>query len=179
MSKQLGIVEHCIYFQRNLFAWEVFHLKQQRFVHLPRFLLMNALLYLVRSVWQWVLNLLGTKLLVFGREVYGFAIWKYSILTNSWSKTPSMNQPRCSFGSGSSKEMAIAAGGCDTRGVVLKSAELYNSELGTCEMLTDMHSRRKLCSGFFMDAKFYVIGDMISDTESLTCGEGYNLETRT
>ncbi|KAH9298890.1 hypothetical protein KI387_030572, partial [Taxus chinensis] len=38
---------------------------------------------------------------------------------------------------------------------------------------------RKLCSGFFLDGKFYVIGGMISNTESLTCGEEFNLETST
>ncbi|KAH9288429.1 hypothetical protein KI387_032546 [Taxus chinensis] len=30
-----------------------------------------------------------------------------------------------------------------------------------------------------VDGKFYVIGGMISNTESLTCGEEFNLETRT
>lgn len=174
MRRQLGIVEHWIYFLCNLAAWEAFDPKQQRWMRLPQ----------IPSDECFTLSdkeslAVGTELLVFGREVYGFAIWRYSILTYNWTRAPSMNQPRCLFGSGSCKERAIVAGGCDTLGVVLQSAELYNSEQGTWEMLPDMHSPRKLCSGFFMNGKFYVIGGMISNTESLTCGEEYNLETRT
>ncbi|KAJ6697197.1 hypothetical protein OIU85_003550 [Salix viminalis] len=42
-----------------------------------------------------------------------------------------------------------------------------------------MNLPRKLCSGFFMDGKFYVIGGMSSQTDCLSCGEEYNIETRT
>lgn len=45
-------------------------------------------------------------------------------------------------------------------------------------MLPNMNTQRRLCSGFFMDRKFYVIGGMSSPTVSLTCGEEYDLETR-
>ncbi|KAE8670984.1 F-box/kelch-repeat protein [Hibiscus syriacus] len=41
-----------------------------------------------------------------------------------------------------------------------------------------MNIQRKLCSGFFMDGKFYVIGGMSSHTDCLTCGEEYNMGTR-
>lgn len=62
---------------------------------------------------------------------------------------------------------------------MLKSAELYNSETGHWETLPDMNLPRRLSSGFFMDGKFYVIGGVSSQRDSLTCGEEYNLETRT
>ncbi|KAJ4975922.1 hypothetical protein NE237_001028 [Protea cynaroides] len=90
-----------------------------------------------------------------------------------------MNVPRCLFGSGSSAGIAIVAGGCDKNGCMLKSAELYNSELGTWESLPDMNLPRKNCSGFFMDEKFYVIGGISSQSDCYSCGEEYNMKTRT
>jgi hypothetical protein len=90
-----------------------------------------------------------------------------------------MNFPRCLFASGSSGEIAIVAGGCDRNGQVLRSAELYNSEAGHWETLPDMNLPRRLSSGFFMDGKFYVIGGVTSERVSLTCGEEYDLGTRT
>lgn len=120
-----------------------------------------------------------TELLVFGREVSGFAIWMFSMVRRDWSRCPPMNLPRCLFGSSSCGEIAIVAGGSDRNGHVLKSAELYNSEMCLWETLPDMNCPRKLCSGFFMDGKFYVIGGMSSQTDPRTCGEEYNLETRT
>ncbi|XWS42847.1 hypothetical protein CRYUN_Cryun16bG0049700 [Craigia yunnanensis] len=56
---------------------------------------------------------------------------------------PLMNLPRCLFGSSNLGEIALVAGESDKNGNVLKSAELYNSEL-----------------------------------DCLTCGEEYNIETR-
>lgn len=89
-----------------------------------------------------------------------------------------MNEPRCLFGSASLEEIAIVAGGC-VQNTVLRSAELYNSETGTWEILPSMNKARKMCSGVFMDGKFYVIGGNVSNKESYTCGEEYNLETKT
>ncbi|RLM75522.1 uncharacterized protein C2845_PM15G22380 [Panicum miliaceum] len=77
------------------------------------------------------------------------------------------------------REIAIVAGGCDKNGQVLRSAELYNSEIGRWETIPDMNLARRLSSGFFMDGKFYVIGGVSSQRDSLTCGEEYNLETKT
>ncbi|PQQ19589.1 putative kelch repeat-containing F-box family protein [Prunus yedoensis var. nudiflora] len=77
----------------------------------------------------------GTELLVFGKEVTSHVIFRYSILTNSWSSGMKMNAPRCLFGSASLKEIAILAGGCDSLGSILSSAELYNSETQTWEIL--------------------------------------------
>lgn len=122
----------------------------------------------------------GTDLLVFGKEVTCHVINRYSLPTNSWSPGTRMNAPRCLFGSASLGEIAILAGGCDSQGGILSSAELYNSETQTWETLPCMNKPRKMCSGVFMDGKFYVIGGIGgSDSKVLKCGEEYNLETRT
>ncbi|KAL0692729.1 hypothetical protein Bca4012_059909 [Brassica carinata] len=42
-----------------------------------------------------------------------------------------------------------------------------------------MNKPRKMCSGVFMDGKFYVIGGIGGDdSKLLTCGEEYDLETK-
>nr|GEX30448.1 F-box/kelch-repeat protein At5g60570-like [Tanacetum cinerariifolium] len=120
----------------------------------------------------------GSELLVFGRELFEFAIWKYSLINRIWAKCDGMNYPRCLFGSGSLGSIAIVAGGTDQNGNVLKSAELYDSSTGKWEVLPNMHTPRRLCSGFFMDGKFYVIGGMLNPNDSLTCGEEFDLKTR-
>jgi N-acetylneuraminic acid mutarotase len=122
----------------------------------------------------------GTELLVFGRELQSHVIYRYSLLTNSWESGMRMNFPRCLFGSASLGEIAILAGGCDSEGHILDSAELYNSENQTWETLPSMNKPRKMCSGVFMDGKFYVIGGIGGrESKLLTCGEEYNLQTRT
>ncbi|KAL3829179.1 hypothetical protein ACJIZ3_017981 [Penstemon smallii] len=105
---------------------------------------------------------------------------------NKWMRLPKIPCDDCfnyadkeSLAVGSSLgTIAIIAGGSDKNGNVLKSAELYDSLTGKWEMLPNMHSPRRLCSGFFMDGKFYVIGGMTSPTDSLTCGEEFDLKTR-
>ncbi|KAJ4720936.1 F-box/kelch-repeat protein [Melia azedarach] len=174
LRRRLGVVEHWVYLACILMPWEAFDPIRQRWMRLPRMQCDECFTSADKESLA-----VGTQLLVFGRELSGFAIWMYSVITNSWSRCPQMNLPRCLFGSSSLGEIAIIAGGTDKNGRILKSAELYNSELGTWETLPDMNLPRKLCSGFFMDGKFYVIGGMSSPTESLTCGEEYNLETRT
>ncbi|MCD7457412.1 hypothetical protein HAX54_035035 [Datura stramonium] len=88
----------------------------------------------------------GSELLVFGRELFDFAIWKYSLIQNNWEKCEGMNHRRCLFGSdGNTAKHALS---------------------------------RRLCSGFFMDGKFYVIAGMTNPTDSLTCGEEFDLQTR-
>ncbi|WMV07641.1 hypothetical protein MTR67_001026 [Solanum verrucosum] len=57
-----------------------------------------------------------------------------------------MNAPRCLFGSASFGEIVILAGGCDSRGNLLRAVELYNSETGTCKILPSMKKRCKMCS---------------------------------
>nr|GMD16935.1 F-box/kelch-repeat protein SKIP11-like [Ipomoea batatas] len=122
----------------------------------------------------------GTELLVFGKEYMAQVIYRYSLLTNSWSTGMQMNEPRCLFGSACQGEIAIMAGGCDLQGKILSSAELYNSETGEWKLLPSMNKARKMCSAVFMDGKFYVIGGIGGpETKLLTSGEEYNLETET
>lgn len=174
LRRQLGIIEQWVYLACSLMPWEAFDPVRQRWMRLPMMPCDGCFSYADKESLA-----VGTELLVFGRELSGFAIWMYSLVRHDWSRCLSMNLPRCLFGSSSHGAIAIVAGGSDRNGQVLKSAELYNSEMGCWENLPDMNLPRKLCSGFFMDGKFYVIGGMMNQTVSLTCGEEYNLETRT
>ncbi|KAJ8761710.1 hypothetical protein K2173_004486 [Erythroxylum novogranatense] len=173
IRRRLGIIEHWVYLACILMPWEAFDPVRNRWMQLPRMPCDDCFTHADKESLA-----VGTELLVFGHELFGFAIWKYSLLTRGWSRCALMNLPRCLFGSSSLGEIAIVAGGTDKNGRILKSAELYNSELGAWQTLPDMNMQRKLCSGFFMDGKFYVIGGMSSPTDCLTCGEEYNLETR-
>ncbi|KAK7250441.1 hypothetical protein RIF29_32884 [Crotalaria pallida] len=171
-----GIVEHWVYFSCALLEWEAYDPIRQRWMHLPRMASNECFMCSDKESLA-----VGTELLVFGRELRSHVIYRYSLLTNSWSSGMRMNAPRCLFGSASLGEIAILAGGCDSDGRILDSAELYNSENQTWEMLPSMNKPRKMCSGIFMDGKFYVIGGIggRSDSKVLTCGEEYNLQTRT
>ncbi|XVF56627.1 hypothetical protein PTKIN_Ptkin06aG0135000 [Pterospermum kingtungense] len=173
LRRQLGISEHWVYLACNMMPWEAFDPTRQKWMRLPRIPCDDCFTCADKESLA-----VGTELLVFGRELSGFAIWMYSLITHDWSRCPLMNLPRCLFGSSNLGEIAIVAGGSDKNGNVLKSAELYNSDLGSWQTLPDMNFPRKLCSGFFMDGKFYVIGGMSSHTDCLTCGEEYNIETR-
>ncbi|GMI67478.1 hypothetical protein like AT3G27150 [Hibiscus trionum] len=62
---------------------------------------------------------------------------------------------------------------------VLNSAEKYNPEIKSWERLPCMHKKRKLCSGCFMDDKFYVIGGKDENDMELTCVEAYNKDKNT
>ncbi|XP_042514980.1 F-box/kelch-repeat protein SKIP11-like [Macadamia integrifolia] len=164
------IIEHWVYFSCQLLEWEAFDPIRRRWMHLPRMPANECFMCADKESLA-----VGTELLVFGKEVTSQVIYRYSILTNSWSSGLKMNAPRCLFGSASLGEIAILAGGSDSQGNVLNSAELYNSETGTWETLPSMKKPRKMCSGVFMDGKFYVIGG--SNTEPLSCGEEYDLQT--
>eukprot|EP00252_Welwitschia_mirabilis_P004384 TRINITY_DN1473_c0_g1_i1.p1 TRINITY_DN1473_c0_g1~~TRINITY_DN1473_c0_g1_i1.p1 ORF type:complete len:424 (+),score=47.85 TRINITY_DN1473_c0_g1_i1:592-1863(+) len=174
LRRELRIAEPWIYIVCGLVGWEVFDPCRQLWMRLPRIPSDDCFNNTDKESLA-----VGTELLVFGREATGFVIWKYSLLSPNWARCNRMNLPRCLFGSGSYGQIAIVAGGVDGDGTVLNSAELYNSESGTWEQLPRMHNARKLCSGFFMDGKFYVIGGLSSTHVSLTCGEEYNLQTRT
>ena len=82
----------------------------------------------------------------------------------------------------------IVAGGCNSRSNLWSSAELYNSTTETWCTLPRMHKPRKLCSGVFIDCKFYVIGGVGIGNPSasngtnlkvFTCEEVYDLRTGT
>lgn len=174
LRRQLGIIEHWVYLACSLMPWEAFDPIRLRWMRLPTMPCDECFSYADKESLA-----VGTKLLVFGKELTGFAIWMYCLVRRGWCRCPLMNLPRCLFGSGSSGKIAIVAGGSDKNGKILKFAELYDSELGSWETLPDMNLPRKMCSGFFMDGKFYVIGGMSSHTDSLTCGEEFNLQNRT
>ncbi|CAN4124421.1 unnamed protein product [Withania somnifera] len=173
--RQHGVVEHWVYFSCQLLEWEAFDPSRRRWMHLPT---MNPNECFVFSDKESLA--VGTELLVFGKEVLAHVIYRYSLLTNTWSSGMQMNAPRCLFGSASLGEIAILAGGCDSKGKILSSAELYNSETGTWRTLPDMNQPRKMCSGVFMDGKFYVIGGIGgAESKLLRCGEEYDLATGT
>ncbi|XP_073287757.1 F-box/kelch-repeat protein At5g60570-like [Primulina huaijiensis] len=173
LRRQLGIVEHWIYMVCDPRGWEAFDPFRKKWMRLPKIPCDDCFNCADKESLA-----VGSELLVFGRELFEFAIWKYSLTRRDWVKCEKMNRPRCLFASGSLGSITIIAGGSDKDGNVLKSAELYNSVTGKWEMLPSMHSPRRLCSGFFMDKNFYVIGGMTSPTDSLTCGEEFDLNTR-
>ncbi|XP_030545027.1 F-box/kelch-repeat protein SKIP11-like [Rhodamnia argentea] len=169
MRRQNGIVEHWIYFSCNLLEWEAFDPILGRWMRLPRMISNELFIFSDKESLA-----VGTELLVFTT----YMIYRYSILTNSWSSEGGMNAPRCLFGSASLGEIAIVAGGQDPHNNILSSAEMYNSETHEWHPLPSMHKRRKMCSGVFMDGKFYVIGGIGgSEGRVLTCGEEYDLKT--
>ncbi|KAF7806175.1 F-box/kelch-repeat protein [Senna tora] len=174
LRRQLGIVEHWVYFSCNLLEWEAFDPNRVRWMRLPRMTSNECFMCSDKESLA-----VGTELLVFGKEIMSPIIYKYSILSNTWSSGNEMNTPRCLFGSASHGEIAILAGGCDPRGNILSSAELYNSETGTWETLPNMNRARKMCSGVFMDGKFYVIGGIgVGNSRQLTSGEEYDIQAR-
>lgn len=173
LRREMGIIEHWVYFSCKLKEWEAFDPIHHRWMHLPPMNASDCFMYADKESLA-----VGTELLVFGKEVHGNAIYRYNLLTNTWSTGITMNTPRCLFGSASLGEIAILAGGCDPRGKLLKSAELYNSITGTWMPISSMHKARKMCSGVFMDGKFYVIGGIGEGSSAmLTDVEMYDLET--
>jgi len=174
LRRKMDIVEHWVYFSCDVLKWEAYDPNRDRLMKLPK---MSSNICFMLSDKESLA--VGTELLVFGREITGPAIYKYSILTNSWLKGMQMNTPRCLFGSASLGEIAILAGGCDQHGNILSSSELYNSDTGTWEVLPDMNTPRRMCSAVFMDEKFYVLGGVgVDKTTQLTCGEEFDLKTR-
>ncbi|KAM1789143.1 hypothetical protein ACFX11_039333 [Malus domestica] len=175
LRRKMGVVEHWVYFSCSLLEWEAFDPDRRRWMHLPRMASNECFMCSDKESLA-----VGTELLVFGKEITSHVVYRYIILTNTWSSGTEMNTPRCLFGSASRGEIAILAGGCDPRGTILNSAELYNSETGTWLTLPSMNKPRKMCSGVFMDGKFYVIGGIgVGDQKQLTCGEVYDLEKGT
>ncbi|XP_022024322.1 uncharacterized protein LOC110924639 isoform X1 [Helianthus annuus] len=173
LRRESGIIEHWVYFSCHLVQWEAFDPFKQRWMNLPTMSSNPSFQFSDKESLA-----VGTELLVLGKEVVDHVIYKYSLLTNSWSFGQLMKKPRCLFGSASLGEIAIVAGGKDPNGYTLTSAELYNSESGVWETLPNMLKPRKMCSGVFMDNKFYVIGGIDETGEPLTCGEEYDMGTR-
>ncbi|XP_043707001.1 F-box/kelch-repeat protein At1g26930-like [Telopea speciosissima] len=173
LRRKKGVIEHWVYFSCHLLEWEAFDPIRRRWMHLPRMPANECFMWADKESLA-----VGTELLVFGKEVTSQVIYRYSILTNTWSSGLKMNAPRCLFGSASLGEIAILAGGSESQGKILSSAELYNSETGTWETLPSMKKARRMCSGVFMDGKFYVIGGISDDSKALSSGEEYDLKSR-
>lgn len=175
LRRQMGIIEHWVYFSCNLLEWEAFDPIRLRWMHLPRMTSNECFMWSDKESLA-----VGTELLVFGKEIMSHVIYKYSIATNSWSLGSEMNEPRCLFASASLGEIAIVAGGCGPQGNILSSVEVYNSDTGIWVTLPNMIKARKMCSGAFIDGKFCVIGGIgPGNPNLLTCGEVYDLETKT
>ncbi|KAJ6833309.1 F-box/kelch-repeat protein [Iris pallida] len=128
----------------------------------------------------------GTHLLVSGKEIGGSVIWRYELVLNQWFKGPLMISPRCLFASANCGSVAYVAGGIGSgpsapgqKPEILNSAEKYDHEKKCWNPLPWMTCRRKLCSGCYMDNKFYVIGGQNEKGENLTCGEFYDLGRNT
>ncbi|XP_059624542.1 F-box/kelch-repeat protein At3g27150-like [Cornus florida] len=117
----------------------------------------------------------GSHLLVSGREIDGLVLWRYELGMNKWYKGPSMINPRCLFASASSGPYAFVAGGIgiEANSEVYNTAEKYNPDSKSWEPLPRMKRRRKLCSGCYIDNRFYVIGGR-NENGALTCGEFFN-----
>ncbi|CAK8575035.1 unnamed protein product [Lathyrus sativus] len=174
LRRKMGILEHWVYFSCEVFKWGAFDPNCGRWMQLPK---MNCDECFMLSDKESLA--IGTDLLVFGKELMAPKIYKYSLLTNSWSVGKMLNTPRCLFASASLGGIAILAGGCDMCGNILSSAELYNSDSEKWEILPNMNKARKLCSGVFMDAKFYVVGGIAADKiTQLTCGEEFDMITK-
>ncbi|KAK8287762.1 hypothetical protein V6Z12_D07G079400 [Gossypium hirsutum] len=177
LIQQLGqdISINCLLRCSSLLEWEAFDPICHRWMHLPKMTSNECFMCSDKESLA-----VGTELLVFGKEISSHVIYRYSILTNTWSSGMKMNTPRCLFGSASLGEIAILAGGCDPHGNILSSAELYNSETGKWVTIPNMNKARKMCSAVFMDRKFYVIGGIgVGSAKTLTCGEVYDLKMKT
>uniref|UniRef100_A0A1D1XSB3 F-box/kelch-repeat protein At3g27150 n=1 Tax=Anthurium amnicola TaxID=1678845 RepID=A0A1D1XSB3_9ARAE len=118
----------------------------------------------------------GTHLLVSGKETGGAVIWRYELPLDKWFKGPPMISSRSLFASANCGSVAYVAGGIGANLEVLNSAEKYNSYDMTWDPLPRMKQRRKLCSGCYMDGRFYVIAGQNEEGENLTCGEYYDPE---
>lgn len=122
----------------------------------------------------------GTHLLLSGREFQGLVIWRYELSMDQWIKGPSMISPRCLFASANCGDFACAAGGVvNGSSDVSNLAEKYDPEIKLWKSLPGMIRRRKLCSGCYMDKKFYVIGGVDELGRDLTCAEFYDAEKNT
>lgn len=122
----------------------------------------------------------GTQLLVCGTEVDGPVIWTYEVMTNQWFRGASMIEPRCLFASASTGDVAFVAGGLGLEGQgILNSVEKYDPVTKSWDPLPKMRSKRKMCSGAYMDEKFYVIGGQNQNGDVLTCAEVFDEERNT
>ncbi|KAL6660190.1 hypothetical protein ACP70R_002312 [Stipagrostis hirtigluma subsp. patula] len=170
LRRQNGVAEHWVYYSCNVLEWDAYDPYRDRWISVPKMPPDEFFMCVDKESLA-----VGTELLVFGMA---HIVFRYSILTNSWTRAGAMNSSRCLFASTSVGAMAYVAGGTDSSGNILSSAEMYDSETHTWTTLPSMNRARKMCSGVFMDGKFYVIGGVASNNKVLTCGEEYDLKRR-
>ncbi|CAI9094956.1 OLC1v1030794C1 [Oldenlandia corymbosa var. corymbosa] len=111
----------------------------------------------------------------------------FNVVTDSWVDGVTPNSLRYLFASGSLGEIAIVAGGCDSEGKILGSAEMYDSNKGMWRALPSLNTPRKSCSGVVMDERFYAIGGIglgeksvdgeVGNPKVLTSGEVFDMKT--
>lgn len=77
LRRRLGVIEHWVYLACILMPWEAFDPVRQRWMRLPRMPCDECFTYADKESLA-----VGTELLVFGRELSGFAIWMYSLLSH-------------------------------------------------------------------------------------------------
>ncbi|KAG2554425.1 hypothetical protein PVAP13_9KG610500 [Panicum virgatum] len=159
LRRQNGVAEHWVYFSCNVLEWDAYDPYRDRWIRVPKMPPDECFMCSDKESLA-----VGTELLVFGMARI---VFRYSILTNSWTRADAMNSPRCLFGSTSVGEKAFVAGGTDSLGTILSSAEMYDSESHTWTPLPSMNRARKMCSGVFMDGKFYVIGGVANNNKDL------------
>ncbi|KAG8073640.1 hypothetical protein GUJ93_ZPchr0006g42262 [Zizania palustris] len=170
LRRQNGVAEHWVYFSCNVLEWDAYDPYRGRWIQVPKMPPDECFMCSDKESLA-----VGTELLVFAMA---HIVFRYSILTNSWTRTDPMISPRCLFGSTSVGAKAYVAGGTDSSGRILSSAEMYDSETHSWAPLPSMIRARKMCSGVFMDGMFYVIGGVASNNKVLTCGEEYDLKRR-
>lgn len=90
LRRKMGIIEHWIYFSCNLFKWEAFDPIRHRWMRLPTMDCNECFMCSDKESLA-----VGTELLVFGKEIDTNVVYKYSILTNSWSPGIETTTPRC------------------------------------------------------------------------------------
>ncbi|PPD93053.1 hypothetical protein GOBAR_DD10016 [Gossypium barbadense] len=88
LRRQMGIVEHWVYFSCNLLEWEAFDPIHRRWMHMPKMQAYKCFMYSDKESLA-----VGTQLLVFGKEIMYPIVYKYSILTHTWTTEMRMHTP--------------------------------------------------------------------------------------
>ncbi|KAF2531169.1 hypothetical protein F2Q70_00031741 [Brassica cretica] len=94
LRRQNGFVEHWVYFSCQLLEWVAFDPVERRWMQLPT--MPSSVTFMCADKESLAV---GTDLLVLGKDDFSsHVIYRYSLLTNSWSSGMKMNSPRCLFG---------------------------------------------------------------------------------
>lgn len=170
-----GLVEEWVYMvATGQSEWQAFDPRSRRWTRLPPFESDYCFENCDKESFS-----VGTQLLVVGRDTMGLVIWRYDLVSNRWGKGSMMLTPRCLYAWGSCGSFAYVAGGITPNGVILKSAERYDPDTEEWETLPDLHFRRQLCAGCYMNGKFYVVGGQGDAGDYLASAEVYDPASKT